>query len=123
MSPVTRDNARHVCEALGVEFSSCAIEDIYQRLAEKIKATHFTREQGDYTRLVDENLQARIRGADILAGLAAKHGLIFTNNGNKTEMALGYTTLYGDVNGAIAPIADLYKTQIYALARAGAPSK
>ena len=114
---VTQDNARHVCEQLGVEFSSCAIEDIYQRLAEKIKATHFTREQGDYTRLVDENLQARIRGADILAGLAAKHGLIFTNNGNKTEVALGYATLYGDVNGAIAPIADLYKPQIYALAR------
>ncbi len=114
---VTQDNARHVCEQLGVEFSSCAIEDIYQRLAEKIKATHFTREQGDYTRLVDENLQARIRGADILAGLAAKHGLIFTNNGNKTEVALGYATLYGDVNGAIAPIADLYKPQIVALAR------
>ena len=66
---------------------------------------------------MDENIQARIRGADILAGLAAKHGLIFTNNGNKTEVALGYATLYGDVNGAIAPIADLYKTQVYALAR------
>ncbi len=66
---------------------------------------------------MDENLQARIRGADILPGLAAKHGLIFTNNGNKTEVALGYATLYGDVNGAIAPIADLYKPQIVALAR------
>ena len=53
----------------------------------------------------------------MLAGLAAKHGLIFTNNGNKTEVALGYATLYGDVNGALAPIADLYKTQVFALAR------
>ena len=114
---ITQGNARHVCEELGVDYSSCAIEDIYQQLAEKIKATHFTREQGDYTPLVDENLQARIRGADILPGLAAKHGLIFTNNGNKTEVALGYATLYGDVNGAIAPIADLYKPQIVALAR------
>ncbi|TFH46124.1 MAG: NAD(+) synthase [Lysobacterales bacterium] len=114
---VTQDNARHLCEELGVDYLSCAIEDIYQQLAEKIRSTRFTREQGDYTRLVDENLQARIRGADMLAGLAAKHGLIFTNNGNKTEVALGYATLYGDVNGAIAPIADLYKTQIYALAR------
>jgi len=114
---VTQDNARYVCEQLGVDFLSCAIEDIYQQLADKIKATRFNREQGDYTRLVDENLQARIRGADMLAGLAAKHDLIFTNNGNKTEVALGYATLYGDVNGAIAPIADLYKTQIYALAR------
>ncbi len=114
---VTQENARHLCEELGVDYLSCAIEDIYQRLAEKIKTARFSREQGDYTPLVDENLQARIRGADILAGLAAKHGLIFTNNGNKTEVALGYATLYGDVNGAIAPIADLYKTQIFALAR------
>jgi len=105
-----------LCRKLGVDYLSCPIDDLYQQLAEKIKATRFSREAGDYTRLVDENLQARIRGADILAGLAAKHGLVFTNNGNKTEVALGYATLYGDVNGAIAPIADLYKTQVYALA-------
>ena len=66
---------------------------------------------------MDENLQARIRGSDMLAGIAAKFGLVFTNNGNKTEVALGYATLYGDVNGAVAPIADLYKTQVFALAR------
>ncbi|NCF83004.1 MAG: NAD(+) synthase [Proteobacteria bacterium] len=114
---VTRANAQVLCERLGVDYLSCPIDDIYQQLAQKIKATHFAREKGDYTRLVDENLQARIRGADMLAGLAAKHGLIFTNNGNKTEVALGYATLYGDVNGALAPIADLYKPQVHALAR------
>jgi len=114
---VTRENARILCERLGVDYLSCPIDDLYEQLAGKITSTGFSRGQGDYTRLVDENLQARIRGADILAGLAAKHGLIFTNNGNKTEVALGYATLYGDVNGAIAPIADLYKTQVFALAR------
>ena len=114
---VTKDNARMVCKALGVEYLSCPIQDLYERLAEKIRASGFAGARGDYSQLVDENVQARIRGADILAGLAAKHGLIFTNNGNKTEVALGYATLYGDVNGAIAPIADLYKTQIFALAR------
>jgi len=114
---ITRDNARKLCGKLGLDYLSCPIDDVYQRLAEKIKDTHFTRDKGEYTRLVDENLQARIRGADMLAGLAAKHGLVFTNNGNKTEVALGYATLYGDVNGAIAPVADVYKTQIYALAR------
>ena len=72
---------------------------------------------GEYTRLVDENIQARIRFADVLAGLAAKYGLIFTSNGNKTEVALGYATLYGDVSGAVAPIGDLYKVQVFALAR------
>jgi len=114
---VTQDNARTLCEGLGVDYLSCPIDDLYRQLAEKIKTTHFARDKGDYTGLVDENLQARIRGGDMLAGLAAKHGLVFTNNGNKTEVALGYATLYGDVNGALAPIADLYKTQVYALAR------
>jgi NAD+ synthase (glutamine-hydrolysing) len=114
---VTQDNARELCRRLGVDYLSCPIDDLYQQLAGKIQGAQFSREQGEYSRLVDENLQARIRGADLLAGLAAKHGLLFTNNGNKTEVALGYATLYGDVNGAIAPIADLYKTQVYALAR------
>jgi len=73
--------------------------------------------------LVDENVQARDRGSRVLAALAAQTsalarcGVVFTNNGNKTEVAQGYCTLYGDVNGAVAPIADLYKTQVYALAR------
>ena len=113
---VTQDNAQELCRRLGVDYLRCPIDDLYQQLSAKIRATGFSREQGEYTRLVDENIQARIRGADMLAALAAKHGLLFTNNGNKTEVALGYATLYGDVNGAIAPIADLYKTQVYALA-------
>ena len=114
---VTRENARSLCEALGVTYLSCPIEDLYRTLSARIRAAGFEREPGTYTRLVDENLQARIRGSDVLAGIAAKCGLVFTNNGNKTEVALGYATLYGDVNGAVAPIADLYKTQVFALAR------
>lgn len=51
-----------------------------------------------------------------MAGVAATLGAVFTNNGNKTEVAQGYATLYGDVNGSIAPIADLYKTQVFELA-------
>ena len=114
---VTRENARALCAALDVDCLSCPIEDLYRALAARIRDVEFTREGGEYTRLVDENLQARIRGSDMLAGVAAKFGLVFTNNGNKTEVALGYATLYGDVNGAVAPIADLYKTQVFALAR------
>jgi len=114
---VTRENARALCAALGVDYLSCPIEDLYRALSARIRDVEFTRERGDYTRLVDENLQARIRGSDLLAGIAAKFGLVFTNNGNKTEVALGYATLYGDVNGAVAPVADLYKTQVFALAR------
>ena len=114
---ITRNNARHVCRTLEVDYLSCPIQDLYEALSEKIKGVRFSRSPGDYTRLVDENLQARIRGADILPALAAKFGLVFTNNGNKTETALGYATLYGDVNGAVAPIADLYKVQVLQLAR------
>ena len=114
---VTRENARSLCEALGVAYLSCPIEDLYRALSARIRAAGFEHEPGTYTRLVDENVQARIRGSDMLAGIAAKCGLVFTNNGNKTEVALGYATLYGDVNGAVAPIADLYKTQVFTLAR------
>ncbi len=113
----TRDNARHVCDALQVPLLVCPIQDLYEHLARTIREADFGRGPGDYSRLVDENLQARIRGSDILAGLSAKFGLVYTSNGNKTETALGYATLYGDVNGAVAPIADLYKPQVFALAR------
>ncbi len=116
-SSITQKNARQVCRTLEVDYLSCPIQDLYEYLSDKIRGVSFSRSPGDYTRLVDENLQARIRGADILAALAAKFGLVFTNNGNKTETALGYATLYGDVNGAVAPIADLYKVQVLQLAR------
>ena len=69
-------------------------------VADVIGPLEFSRSKGEYTRLVDENIQARIRFSDILSGIAAKHDLLFTNNGNKTELALGYTTLYGDLSGA-----------------------
>ena len=114
---ITRENARSMCEALGIDYLSAPIEELYRTLSERIEAIGFEREPGAYTRLVDENIQARIRGSDMLAGIASKCGFVFTNNGNKTEVALGYATLYGDVNGAVAPIADLYKTQVFALAR------
>ena len=114
---ITRENARSLCEALEIDYLSCPIEDLYSALSARIRNVGFEHAGGTYSRLVDENIQARIRGSDMLAGIASKCGLIFTNNGNKTEVALGYATLYGDVNGAVAPIADLYKTQVFALAR------
>ena len=113
----TRDNARALCAALDVEYLSCPIDDLHAAFAERLGADGFPNAPGDYTGLVDENVQARLRGAGMLAGLAARYGLLFTNNGNKTEIALGYTTLYGDVCGAVAPLGDLYKTQVFELAR------
>jgi NAD+ synthase (glutamine-hydrolysing) len=114
---ITQDNARQLSQVLGIDYLSLPIEELYEQVSTQIRTAGFSRGPGEYTRLVDENIQARIRFADILAGLAAKYGLLFTNNGNKTEVALGYCTLYGDVAGAVAPIADLYKVQVFALAR------
>ncbi len=114
---VTQDNARHLSQVLGIDYLSLPIQGLYEAVAAQIKTVEFSRGPGEYTRLVDENIQARIRFSDMMAGMAAKYGLLFTNNGNKTEVALGYCTLYGDVAGAVAPIADLYKVQVFALAR------
>ncbi len=114
---VTQENARSLCAALGVDYLCCPIESLYEAVAALVQDAEFSGGRGEYTRLVDENVQARIRFADVLSGLAAKYGLVFTSNGNKTEVALGYATLYGDVSGAVAPIADLYKVQVFALAR------
>ena len=110
---VTRGNAKRLAERLGLDYLSVPIEELYGAVSKVVREAVFPRSAGDYSQLVDENLQARIRGSDVLSGLAARHGLLFTNNGNKTEMALGYTTLYGDLAGAAAPIADLYKVQVY----------
>jgi NAD+ synthase (glutamine-hydrolysing) len=66
--------------------------------------------------VTEQNIQARIRG-NILMALSNKFGYLVLTTGNKSEMAAGYCTLYGDMCGAIAPIGDLYKTEVYALAR------
>jgi NAD+ synthetase len=66
--------------------------------------------------LAEENLQARTRGT-LLMAFANKHGHLVLTTGNKSECAVGYCTIYGDTNGAIAPIADLWKTEVWALSR------
>jgi NAD+ synthase (glutamine-hydrolysing) len=66
--------------------------------------------------IAEENLQARSR-AVILMGLSNKLGYILLNTSNKSEMAVGYSTLYGDLCGSLSVIGDVYKTQVYALAK------
>ena len=68
-------------------------------------------------RLTDQNLQARVRGV-ILMALSNETGFLVLATGNKSELAMGYTTLYGDMCGALMPLGDLYKTQVWDLARA-----
>src|SRR5205085_3982473 len=66
--------------------------------------------------VTEENLQARARGT-ILMAISNKLGLMVVTTGNKSEMSAGYATLYGDMNGGFNPIKDLYKTEVYRLAR------
>lgn len=66
--------------------------------------------------VTEENLQSRIRGT-LLMAYSNKWGHLLLNTGNKSELAVGYCTLYGDMNGALSVLADLYKTEVYALAR------
>jgi len=69
------------------------------------------------TDFMAENVQARDRSSRLLAALAAAFGGVFTCNANKTETTVGYSTLYGDLTGFLAPIADLWKGEVYQLAR------
>ncbi|MCB9884199.1 MAG: NAD+ synthase [Planctomycetes bacterium] len=99
------DNLGIVCHQLPIEPLRVAFE---QALAPVFAGT----EPG----LAEENLQARIRGT-LLMAYANKHGHLLLTTGNKSESAVGYCTLYGDTNGALAPIADLWKTEVWALSR------
>jgi NAD+ synthase (glutamine-hydrolysing) len=107
-SEKTKNFAKYTAEVLGVDYRIIPIEDIY---------TAAKRVFPGLSGLADENTQAKIRGTMILSVVSALENGVMINNGNKLEVALGYCTLYGDVNGAMAPLADLTKAEVFALAR------
>ena len=113
----TLANANHLAEALGIQLLTVPIEESVEAWWRTICSLDLPGSDSPSTGLSAENEQARIRGAVVLSGLAARLGAVYTNNGNKLETALGYATLYGDVNGAIAPIADLTKVEVIGMAR------
>jgi len=116
-SEATKNSAALQAQALGIEYHVVPIPSIVDPV-EKALTEHFFGPRGEtLTDLAKENIQAKIRGTEVLSNIAGNQGWIFTNNGNKLEVALGYATLYGDVGGAIAPIADLLKTEVWALAQ------
>ena len=89
------------------------IDSIYKAYLEQFGGLFGPRESYGLTQ---ENIQARIRGAYLMA-LSNRDGSLVLVPSNKSEMAMGYCTLYGDMVGALAPISDLYKTEVYELAR------
>jgi NAD+ synthase len=106
------EDSAAIALALGVAYEVVPIESAVAGL-EQALAPVFAGRPRDVT---EENLQARVRGV-ILMALSNKFGLMVVTTGNKSEMSAGYATLYGDMNGGFNPIKDLYKTEVYRLAR------
>ncbi|HJR74827.1 MAG TPA: NAD+ synthase [Luteimonas sp.] len=118
---LSNDLAAEQCAALGVRLLALPIEKPFQGYLDALAET-FAGQPVDTT---EENLQSRTRGA-LLMALSNKFGGLLLTTGNKSEYAVGYATIYGDMCGGYAPIKDLYKTEVFALARwrntvAGAP--
>ena len=106
------DDAEVLARNLGIAFSVVPIKETFTEFMGALEPFF----AGTPFGLAEENLQPRIRGA-ILMALSNKSGALVLTTGNKSEMACGYCTLYGDMVGALAVIGDLYKTEVYALSR------
>jgi len=111
-SPESLEDARALAAGLGIRFKVVPITDLYEHFLEVLQP-HFAGAPPDVT---EENLQARLRGV-ILMALSNKWGALVLTTGNKSELAVGYCTLYGDMIGGLAVISDVPKTLVYELAR------
>jgi NAD+ synthase/NAD+ synthase (glutamine-hydrolysing) len=105
-------DARSLAEGLGIRFEVVSITPVYEKFLE-VLAPLFTGAPKDVT---EENLQARLRGVTLMALSNKWHALVLTT-GNKSELAVGYCTLYGDMCGGLAVISDVPKTLVYGLSR------
>ena len=109
---VSMEEAQVVADRLGIRLLTIPIEEVMSG-AEKTLAPGFEGRPRDVT---EENLQARIRGL-LLMALSNKFGLMLLTTGNKSEMSVGYATLYGDMCGGFSVLKDIYKTEVYRLSR------
>jgi NAD+ synthase (glutamine-hydrolysing) len=111
-SDATRMDARRLAEALGCDFREIPIEPMVETYVAAL-APSFAGRDPDLT---EENLQARIRGT-LLMALSNKFGWLLVATGNKSELSVGYATLYGDMAGGFALLKDVYKTDVFRLAK------
>ncbi len=105
-------DAELLSRSLGNPYDIIPIKDIYESFISTLEPVFRNTAFG----IAEENIQARVRG-NLLMAIANKFGYILLNTSNKSELATGYGTLYGDMAGGLAVLGDLYKTQVYALAR------
>lgn len=106
------EDARQLAKNLGVAFKIIPITPLYKSYLESLKE-HFAGKAEDET---EENIQARIRGNTLMA-LSNKFGYLTLSSGNKSELSVGYCTLYGDMSGGLSVLADVPKTLVYQLAK------
>ena len=106
------DDAEECAKRLNISLEKISIEKTYLSLEESLEKT-FKDTSPDIT---EENLQSRIRGT-ILMAISNKKGKMLITTGNKSEVSVGYSTLYGDMNGGFNPIKDIYKTELFSLAK------
>ncbi len=106
------DDAVELAENLGIQYDIVNIKDIYEQFSASLKPIF----KDLPFNVAEENIQARIRGT-LMMGLSNKFGHILLNTTNKSEAAVGYGTLYGDMNGGISVLGDVYKTDVFKLSR------
>ena len=106
------EDARQLAKNLGIRWEVVPIQETFQTLKGSFKELF----KGLPEDTTEENMQARIRGTTLMA-LSNKFGHMLLTTGNKSELAVGYCTLYGDMNGGLGVIADVPKTMVYELAR------
>ena len=104
--------AKEQCNILDINYSIISIENINN----EINNTLEDKFKGLSKDITEENIQARARGL-ILMAISNKTGKVLLTTGNKSELAVGYSTLYGDMCGSFAPLKDLYKTEVFMLAK------
>ena len=107
----SKSDAKDLASNLNINFRSISIESIVDEYEDTLKNEF----RGMEKNVAEENIQARIRG-NLLMALSNKYNWLVLSTGNKTEMALGYCTLYGDMSGGLSVISDLSKDDVYALA-------
>jgi NAD+ synthase (glutamine-hydrolysing) len=111
-SPESVEDAYDVARRLGVRIDEISIDAIFKSYLSSLDDVF----RGTEDNIAEENLQARIRG-NLLMAISNKFGSLVLTTGNKSELAVGYSTLYGDMAGGFAPIKDVPKTLVYELAR------
>jgi NAD+ synthase (glutamine-hydrolysing) len=108
----SKDDARELADALGVDYRTVAIEPAHAAFLEMLQPSFADLPED----LAEENIQARVRGITLMA-LSNKFGWLVLATGNKSEMATGFSTIYGDMVGGFAVIKDVTKTRVYELCR------